>query len=104
MKEEIRELLYKHIDKVDNWNDAIFTSEFDDLVDELDALFDKRIVMDWVAVKDKLPNERGDYLVCQEGIVFEAHFYKENNFWGDYEVCKYENVTHWMHLPEPPCA
>lgn len=44
MKDELRELLYKHTDKVDKWNDAIFTRSFDDLVDELGALFAKRIV------------------------------------------------------------
>lgn len=61
-------------------------------------------VMQWVAIEDKLPKEDGDYLINWDGIVIEAGYYVDKNFWHDYTVTKYENVTHWMCLPKPPCA
>lgn len=73
MKDKLRELLYKYTDKVDNWNDAIFTDEFDDLVDELDALFAKRIVirrlkeaMPKVQFKEFDESRKKDYVYCIE--------------------------------------
>ena len=35
---EIRKVLLKHTNEVDNWNDAIFEQDFDELVDDLFAL------------------------------------------------------------------
>ena len=60
-------------------------------------------VSNWVMCKDKLPLVSGDYLVSEDGSVFEACYYKDKNIWGDYEVTKYKDVTHWMQLPKPPC-
>jgi len=74
------------------------------LLDDFKKQLNLGVVMDWVAVKDNLPSEKGSYLVCEEECIFEAFYYKEYDCWGDYEVAKYENVTHWMHLPKPPCA
>ena len=37
---EIRKVLLKHTNEVDNWNDAIFEQDFDELVDDLFALHD----------------------------------------------------------------
>ena len=50
----------------------------------------------WISVKDRLPDEDGRYLVC------ENHMYK----WVG--VCSMRNgefemsVSYWMPLPEPP--
>lgn len=71
MKDKLRELLYKYTDKVDNWNDAIFTDEFDDLVDELDALFAKRKLNSslWKSTKTLLVNQ---YCILTVWIKIEA--------------------------------
>lgn len=37
---EIRKVLLKHTNEVDNWNDAIFDQDFDELVEDLFALHD----------------------------------------------------------------
>jgi hypothetical protein len=54
--------------------------------------------MEWISVKDRLPN-------IMQGVLVWAHGYS-----SDYiEIAVYEgneftvdNVTHWMPLPEPP--
>lgn len=76
----------------------------------------------WTSVKDGLPEEDGDYWVCQTifgkwRTVNTASFSKrmrdarsplygkKNIFWqSDYEWGDYEhdNITHWMPLPPLP--
>ena len=66
--------------------------------------------MDWISVKDKLPDEKGEYLV-----VYHPCWYRDNVSWDVTKVGldsfrgkttwaknKYQHVTHWMPLPEPP--
>lgn len=78
--------------------------------------------MEWISVKDRLPKENGEYLVCQSAMFgdkehiliarwtpkyngFEerlngrAIWYKYDSEYGDYEI---RCITHWMTLPEPP--
>lgn len=61
---------------------------------------------EWISVKDRLPDEFGEYL----GLVDEFEFrgpeivqFDEDGFqrWYNYEWNK-SHVTHWMPLPEPP--
>ena len=74
--------------------------------------------MDWISVKDRLPEVIGRYLVCvnrhaseelggnsrrliilrwtAEGWRMPTHFPK----WINDEITEY--VTHWMPLPDPP--
>lgn len=61
--------------------------------------------MDWISVKDRLPDEDATYLVYGRngyGIVFAIYY-------GDGEWLTCEDltnitrfVTHWMPLPKPP--
>lgn len=70
--------------------------------------------MEWISVKDRLPDENGAYLVyapryrggsssgldCVDGVMF-ARWKKR---WS-IEVGYYKRpgcVTHWMPLPQPP--
>lgn len=57
-----------------------------------------KYVPQWIAVKDRLPNEIGKVLVIDNGKV-------DINSWaGKYEGWYYanKNITHWMPLPELP--
>ena len=64
---------------------------------------DAPTVGDWISVKDRLPEKRGDYLIYNtDGIVWPYWYNPEDKRW--YDNCGYltESVTHWMPLPEPP--
>lgn len=71
--------------------------------------------MEWISVKDRLPEKDGQYL-CYKNYVVGGYcdllwygtiydhgkkrtFYFFDPDYGDIEV---SNVTHWMELPEPP--
>lgn len=77
----------------------------------------------WISVKDKLPEEDGDYLVAinyfgnHQSInvrsfakagetVNEYDLVGEKNVWyrydSEYGYISTDSVTHWMPLPEPP--
>ena len=73
--------------------------------------------MDWISVKDKLPdqNEQSEVVFYKKPYEWWAGVYTPENFlginkrkfeyhqhWGDDEYYEVENVTHWMPLPQPP--
>lgn len=53
----------------------------------------------WISVKDRLPNDKKDYLICCNGGVVIAR-YKEKA-WQD-SAWFYKETTHWMPLPDKP--
>ena len=76
--------------------------------------------MEWISVKDRLPDNKGRYLVYEvwtygniietvswtpkyngfeEHLKGKAIWYNYDSEYGDFEV---GDVTHWMPLPEPP--
>ena len=66
--------------------------------------------MEWISVKDRLPEldepvlvfSKGDYklsALCKEIPTFEETF-KAFDYWED--IDELHHVTHWMPLPEPP--
>jgi len=62
---------------------------------------------EWISVKDRLPEEEGEFLCCSNIITDEEHiwieicyFYKSNE-WIHY-AGEDAFPTHWMPLPEPP--
>lgn len=64
---------------------------------------------EWVSVKDRLPDEKGRYLVafypCQWDHVSKTALYTGiDTFRGKaaWAKRKYQKVTHWMPLPQPP--
>lgn len=65
--------------------------------------------MQWISVKDRLPNNKGCYLLTVkhwfdgETVVREAYWNGED--WLSCDDRRYKitpRVTHWMPLPEPP--
>lgn len=51
----------------------------------------------WIRCEDELPDEPGEYIVCNRGKVMTAVFYDD---W----VVPYRNtmITHWMPMPDAP--
>lgn len=63
--------------------------------------------MKWISVKDRLPEEKGMYLVTYRpciwdnilpGIRVGTDSFRGGTTWSKK---KYQKVTHWMPLPEP---
>ncbi len=50
----------------------------------------------WISVKERLPEEEGEYLVWREGYGRDIHYYSEGR--SDFM----DTVTHWQPLPPPP--
>jgi hypothetical protein len=61
-------------------------------------------VMHWVAIEDKLPPIEVDVLVWDEFNVYICNRLDEDGVVWDESTQILDGVTHWMHLPEPPCA
>jgi len=72
--------------------------------------------MNWISVKDKLPDQPGQSEVVFYAKPFEwwtgvytpgGHYgyqkgiFEYHQHWGDDEYHEVENVTHWMSLPDP---
>lgn len=62
---------------------------------------------EWISVKDKLPEDSGEYLVYLKGEygdkIVKARFLNKTSKWKAAEsYAIFENVSHWMSLPEPP--
>lgn len=64
--------------------------------------------MDWISVKDKLPEKRGLYIVAYNPCLWEnvssekrvgTDSYRGGGSWAKN---KYQKVTHWMPLPDSP--
>lgn len=63
--------------------------------------------MNWISVKDRLPDDDREVLAFDGEYVFIAHF--EGDGWVVYvqaeDDCLYQQsvkVSHWIPLPEPP--
>lgn len=69
-----------------------------------------QIVSGWVSVKDRLPEENGEYLISTTDGVTSACYERGRHVgdrhlseWTDYyEGCINFEPTHWMPLPKPP--
>lgn len=66
-------------------------------------------VQEWISVKDRLPEEKGEYLVayhpCYWDDVKEYVTYTGiDTFRGKttWAKKKFQRITHWMPLPQPP--
>jgi hypothetical protein len=58
-------------------------------------------MMEWISVKDRLPEKNTTVIVCS---ISDGHI-QIKDFKGDEKnwITNYlEKVTHWMPLPEPP--
>ena len=60
---------------------------------------------EWVSVKDRLPEECADILLCRKILkIPEIGTYRQARFWvydeiGD--VYQVDDITHWMPIPTP---
>ena len=67
-----------------------------------DHLIDNGVtVQEWISVNDRLPEEEGLYLV---EVVNDHEIRNSKTAWyhGNGNWFLHQNVTHWMHLPQPP--
>lgn len=55
--------------------------------------------MNWISVDDGLPEYRATVIAYNEHKQMMIGIYSE---WGWTFPAYFENVTHWMPLPEPP--
>jgi hypothetical protein len=91
--------------------------EVDDLEKLINVALDKVLGEQWISVKDKLPEKKGNYLAVFYEWVGRASMKPNqpevavkwfNEFWHKqhytYDTGGYENleVTHWMPLPNAP--
>ena len=67
------------------------------------------VKQEWISVKDRLPERDQKVLVYDAGDETEIHVYHlredlDGLYWDDESgwAVDFENVTHWMPLPEPP--
>ena len=63
--------------------------------------------MEWIKISERLPEDIGHYLVyykeCDIGCIAWS-FYNSLGQWASSYNTFYEDITHWMPLPEPPKA
>lgn len=64
---------------------------------------------DWISVKESLPEKKGEYLVAYyscwwDDVKYDKRFVSIDTFRGKttWAKRKFQRVTHWMPLPEPP--
>jgi hypothetical protein len=56
----------------------------------------------WISVEDRLPEKLESFLIY-DGTVIAWAFLNSDSRYVDMAKCDfYNNVTHWMPLPEPP--
>jgi hypothetical protein len=59
--------------------------------------------MEWISVKDRLPDHPRDYLVIDRDLKIGIGNFDINK--GEFNICNhccdvdYEYITHWMYLP-----
>lgn len=64
--------------------------------------------MEWISVKDRLPEEKGEYIVayhlCHNDNVYAGMLVGTDSFRGKnaWAKKKYQRVTRWMQFPELP--
>lgn len=61
--------------------------------------------MEWISVKDKMPEFDEYVLIYAKGEIVRAFLYttKYGNFWSTCEDdIRHADVTHWMPMPQPP--
>lgn len=66
-------------------------------------------VQEWISVDDRLPEEKGEYLVAYhpcywDDVKEDVTYTGIDTFRGKrtWAKNKFQRITHWMPLPEPP--
>lgn len=86
-----------------------------ELVDPIEAVADYLLdngvtVQEWISVKDGLPDMNEEVFAVYKNSLFENGpkftkvLHREGKHWVDINGYRYlyENITHWMPLPQPP--
>ena len=80
------------------------------LGDIADCLINNGVtVQEWISVKDRLPEEKGEYIVAFHPCYWDSvnenqtcvgiDTFRGKNAWAKK---KFQRVTHWMEKPKPP--
>lgn len=79
------------------------------IIDKQPTIEAEPVKQEWISVKDRLPERDQKVLVYDAGDETEIHVYHlredlDGLYWDDESgwAVDFENVTHWMPLPEPP--
>ena len=60
-------------------------------------------VQEWISVKDRLPDKRGEYLCYYKFEPDSPDVVCENTYQGSgLWLSEMDKVTHWMEKPQPP--
>jgi hypothetical protein len=57
--------------------------------------------MEWISVKDRLPENLDEVVIYVSDYGIDIAFYSNQSFF-DYNSDGILSVTHWMPLPKPP--
>ena len=58
--------------------------------------------MEWIAVKDRFPEEDINVLVVANGFCYITYYYGDDWDMEDITMIRSKDFTHWMPLPKPP--
>lgn len=65
--------------------------------------------MNWISVKDKLPQDRATILFCTKDVMaptmfpLQGYYHITDQVWVGYLWSQRRtDVTHWMPMPKPP--
>lgn len=108
VREKLVELLSEIIDGGFKWHNYLYESgeqlNNDDIASYL--INNGVTVQEWIPVKDRLPEEKVNYIVRYQ------HAYCDNDGYWAIGFCFYDGekfridlaykVTHWMPMPQPP--
>ena len=85
---------------------CMFDGETPQMIWSTDAMDAVRGLPDqggWISVKDRLPEENGDYLVYTREKYIDIFYYdRDCTEWIDDCAVVDGYVTHWATIPEPP--
>ena len=62
----------------------------------------KRLTMEWIALKDQMPEEDKMVLLCDHGGYMAVAWLEYGRFFFGSMVWFQHEFTHWMPLPQPP--
>ena len=66
----------------------------------VDRMMDHDVtVQEWISVKDRLPEDSANVLVCHKNGLVTTNAWLGANWWFKNER---NPITHWMPLPQPP--
>ena len=57
--------------------------------------------MEWISVKDQMPEQFRPVIVYRDGNKVEQGYWDGTGYWKGYATWT-KHVTHWMPMPEPP--